>query len=264
MKTDLTSYIPPQKALKKMGLISDQEGIMKRYMAEQGGWNNHLKNTKDFIVKCLNQEKSKKIAILGSGWLLDIPVSFLTERSDDICFYDLYHPKVIIHKYRKQSNFRFSQIDLTGGLIEQVYNILQRKKRPDPSELLNQLNFEPCKLPFKADYLVSINILSQIDTLLLDYIKNKMPLPSEIENLFRQKIQQQHIDLLKSNRSCLISDVEEIKLDQNHEIIATKPLIFVTIPDSQVQKEWVWNFDTRMTYHPDCKTIFLVKAFKLS
>jgi hypothetical protein len=87
--------------------------------------------------------------------------------------------------------------------------------------------------------------------------------PLENAHKIRQSIQQQHISMLTPNNSCLISDVEEINLNTNLTIIESKPLIFAKLPEGTRQEEWVWNFDTRMTYHPGCITNLKVKAIEM-
>jgi hypothetical protein len=263
MKTGNTSYVPSKKTLAKMGLIDDQKGIMRRFLAEQDNWRSHLNHTKTFITDCITSEHRRSIAILGSGWLLDVPVPLLAEKYDEVYFYDLNHPSIIIHKYRKQGNFRFIEMDLTGGLIEQLFQIVNRKIKPQPAELISLLDFQSTSLPYQSEYFVSINLLSQIDTLIVDYVKQEMNIPLEIENVLRQKIQQQHINLLKSNSSCLVSDIEEISLNNDLEVIASKPLIYTELPDGNPLNEWIWKFDTKMTYHEHYMTYFKVKAVKL-
>jgi hypothetical protein len=245
-----------------MGFIADQDGIMTRYINESGEWNNHLNHTKNFIIECLSEAKPRSIAILGSGWLLDIPVSYLAESFDEVFFYDLRHPKAIKHKYRKQANFRFIEMDLTGGIIEQVFRLVSSKKKYSPAEFITQLQIPSIFLQYPAEYIISINILSQIDSLIIDYIRKHTSLTEDLEFQFRKELQLKHIELLRTGKSCLITDYEEINLDINMNDIAFRPLIFAEVPKGVLQEEWVWNFDTRMTYHSNCITRFKVKAEK--
>ncbi len=56
-----------------MKYISDQKGILNRYLAEGNNWEAHLEKTRGFITGCLEKNKPETVAVLGSGWLLDIP-----------------------------------------------------------------------------------------------------------------------------------------------------------------------------------------------
>ena len=68
------SFYPKISIYRKLGFYKDQQGILTRYLHEQSSWNEHLTNTKNFILEAVSSRHLESIAILGSGWLLDIPV----------------------------------------------------------------------------------------------------------------------------------------------------------------------------------------------
>jgi len=104
MKNSLSDFklnlFPLQRSLRKMGYFKDQEGIARRYISEKSNGDNHLTNTKKFIFNCLEENRSKKVSILGSGWLLDIPVEYLLKNFKEVVFYDIRHPRQILHKFK--------------------------------------------------------------------------------------------------------------------------------------------------------------------
>ena len=58
-----------------MGLLKDQEGIMKRYLRENDGWKEHLERSRSFLLDAFPYKSSTKqdtLLVLGSGWLLDL------------------------------------------------------------------------------------------------------------------------------------------------------------------------------------------------
>jgi hypothetical protein len=254
---------PSVKVLKKMGLIKDQDGIMKRYLNERGNWNTHLKNTREFITDRLIVSGAKSVSVLGSGWMLDIPQGFLADNFDTVFFYDLRHPRPLKHRYRKQKNFRFIEIDLMGGILEKAYRIGTSKTKIDLDTLEEELSIPSFKLPVDTDYFVSVNILNQLDILVIDYLKSRVNLPDAVADILRKKIQQNHLDILPHNRSLLVTDFEEISIDTNGNKTKVKSLIYVSIPEDKIQKRWIWQFDTRMTYRQDCNTSFNVIAATL-
>ena len=68
-----------RKLLRKLGFFLDSEGILNRYYREKGAWDSHLENTKKAILQSA-ESKGKNIAVvLGSGWLLDVPLAELAE-----------------------------------------------------------------------------------------------------------------------------------------------------------------------------------------
>ena len=136
---------------------NDQSGIIKRYLIEGENWNEHLKNTKNYILKSLPNKNIESVAILGSGWLLDVPVEAILKKTNKLVLFDIYHPKQVVNKYKNNSSIVFIKTDLTNNLIEYAG---QSKCLNDFIELLE--NNKP--LDFLNDYsfVVSINLLNQL------------------------------------------------------------------------------------------------------
>ena len=70
------------------------------------------------------------------------------------------------------------------------------------------------------------------------------------------------MDMLKPDKSCLISDIEERVLNRNHEIISSKSLIYADLPKGVNREEWTWDFD-RGVYNPGNPTEMLVNAIQI-
>jgi hypothetical protein len=261
--TNQINLFPPKKILRRMDMIADQNGIYRRYLQEGNNWKLHLSNTKRFIIECLTDSDAKQVAILGSGWLLDIPVNFLAEHPSHVFFYDLRHPGHLPEKFKAHRNFHFITLDITGGLINRTYNLFSGRRKPGIAEIVGEFNAPAFKLPEPSDYIISVNLLNQLDILLVDYIKKYCKLESKSEFSIRKKIQEAHLKLLSPGHSCLITDYEEVHLDNRNSIIGKKPLIQCTLPAGKYRKTWTWNFDTQKTYNPDHRTAMNVIAIKL-
>ena len=246
-----------------MDIINDQDGIFQRYQQERAEWDLHLSNTKKFITECLDKSDVQNIAILGSGWMLDIPVEFLAERFERVVFYDIRHPVFIQNKYKEQKNFHFIPIDLTGGLISKVYYMLSGRKKPDVVEISDKLTNTGFKLPEPAGYVVSVNLLNQLDILIIDYIRRQIKMDSNTEVKLRKRVQEEHLKLLPPGYSCMVTDYEEVHLDNEDTIIGKHTLIHCTLPAGKYRKTWTWNFDTRKTYNLNHKTHLNVVAIKM-
>jgi hypothetical protein len=80
------------KILRRMGYLRDQEGIMNRYLAESEQWQYHLEKTRNFIAGSFNGSQAESVAVLGSGWLLDVPLEKLRRRFRKIYLVDIHHP----------------------------------------------------------------------------------------------------------------------------------------------------------------------------
>ncbi len=243
-----------RRKIRKAGYLKDQNGIIKRYYREFDNWNLHIENCKSFIVNVTHESHGGKVAILGSGWLLDIPIKYLEQKFDEIWLIDINHPIQIKRKYENNRKIRFVNYDLTNGLVEKAvnantfndFNIFLNK-----SELVN--------LETDFDLVISINLLNQLDILLCDYLQSKFKLNITVLTAIRKRIQQNHIDFLKKYNACLITDSMELLIDDN-SIVEEKNLIYCELPKATQIDSWIWLFDTNKYYHVKYNTSFRVKA----
>lgn len=251
---------PGRKVLRRMGYLTDQQGIINRYLRERDGWKEHLQNTREFVLQCLEEAQPSCINVLGSGWLLDFPLEEAHSICSNIKLTDIWHPPQVV---RKVSGFKGVQLnleDITGGMIYQTYKFMHAaRKIRGSSSLKNMERLIPEKEP--GAYYVSLNILNQLDIILVDYLQKYLR-PDETElNDFRSFLQQSHIGLLQSH-GCLVTDIEEIREDFNGSPSGTKNLLYTPLPPSKMRKDWTWNFDTSGFYHP--ATITRMKVLALS
>jgi hypothetical protein len=215
---------------RKLRYFRDQKGIYNRYLREMDNWNEHLSNSKRFIEQFVAKHPGTNVGILGSGWLLDVPVCFLAERCSNVFLYDVRHPARAVHQCRKFPNVFFVKCDITGGMMAQFYQLtkaLKKTKQPVNVHDIIFTQFEPSE---PLDVIISLNILNQLDILLIDGIRQYGVLdPGAILGI-RAGIQQQHIDGLKHVTGCMITDVTELLYDDEWLCIERRPLIFTDLP----------------------------------
>ncbi len=247
-----------------MGLLADQDGIWLRYGYERTAWEGHLHYTKNYICRALDTATGSSVAVLGSGWLLDVPMDFLLERFNEVHCYDLRHPGRVREQYASQPRVKWVEMDLTGGLIQKTYQLCSHWQKADSVKLLRALQPEAFCLPLPADRVVSVNLLNQLDILILDYIRKFYTLTGCELNTLRGRIQQAHFELLDNYVSCFVTDYEEQHLDERGREIGSLPLIHCPLPEGRNLQHWVWHFDTHKTYHPNCKTFLKVMALELN
>lgn len=249
-----------RKLIRKYGFKIDQEGIINRYFREDGGWNEHLQNTKEFIVQNAIKKDKKIAVVLGSGWLLDVPIEELSKDFNQVILVDISHPRQITHKVKKLPNVTIFQTDITG-LAEPIYETLRiRKSKIKLSEIKPEYNEQLIQYLRKADYVVSVNLLNQLDILLCDYIAKSNQYNAIEIDLLRKQIQANHLQLLPISKSALITDYEELNLNEEDKIVKKKKLVYVNLPNESSASKWKWNFDQKKTYHHNFRTIFKVKA----
>lgn len=245
------------RILKKMGFLADQGGIINRYLREQGGWDSHLYKCREYILSKVRLFKGKDITILGSGWLLDVPLEELAEMCRMVKLVDINHPAQVRRKVKSFTNVKLINADITGGLIEEVWRITRKKiSNPDNIEIpVYSFDFDP-------GLVISLNILTQTDTLLNDYLRKTVDIGIDRQRLFRSKVQQAHLDMLNQYPYLLLTDYEEEIVDiDSSRILETNNLIFAgALPQGRDSEEWEWIFDSSGEYYRRKRVIFRVRA----
>jgi hypothetical protein len=247
------------KIIRRMGYLRDQEGIMNRYLRETSNWDSHLSNTRKFILDSFRDPSLKTIAVLGSGWLLDVPLEELCDRFERVFLVDINHPVQIRKKVGSLKRVELIDTDLSGGAMVQLWEMVRKKTRLQGKELLNQLELHPPLEQLKPDALISVNLLNQLDIMLCDYMSSHGYFQQEEPDLLRSALQNFHLQWITDTPGCLISDVEEISKDKKGNSSA-KSLLFTTLPEGIRRDSWTWEFDTRGTYLTNSLTTMVVKA----
>ena len=117
----MTHSLSYRRMLTRMGYYNYQNGLIYRHINQEGGWENHLEHCRSIIIKALDLFKPEKVTVLGSGWLLDLPLAELVERTQKICLVDIVHPPDVISQVERFKNVELIEQDVTGGLIEEVW-----------------------------------------------------------------------------------------------------------------------------------------------
>ena len=254
------TYRPDKKVLKKTGIIKDQKGIINRFLREKQHWQTHLEHTQNYITQSAAHKKKHIAVILGSGWLLDIPLQRLAQMFDVVHLYDIYHPPQIVKKVKKYTNVKLFQTDITGGKIQLAYEVMRqfrRKKEKSLPAIFDQGEFQ---LSYKPDLVVSCNILTQLNTLITSFLKRKPIYTDQELKTIATSIQEQHIKFLEQQNGCIISEYEEELHDKNNNLSGIKPLLHTKLPEGSNNQKWQWKFDTKMIYRENFKTYFNIIA----
>jgi hypothetical protein len=237
-----------------LNYFTDQQGIMKRYLVEKDQWQPHLNRCKEFIIHSMPQYPKLNIAVLGSGWLLDVPISEML-LNHQVTLIDIHHPKQIWHKFRAYNNVSFVEKDLTYGLVSKA------RRSKSASEFFSFFEKTgPSDEFMQYDYVISINLLNQLDILLIDTIKKKFRATESQLWLLRKKIQDNHVLSLPKGKSTLITDWTELSFDDSCFLKGSQSLIYTDLLDRNEFKEWTWVFDTKKTYRKNNYTSFTVRA----
>jgi hypothetical protein len=255
----MTHNLAYRRILTRMGYYNYQNGLIFRHMNQQGGWENHLENSRRYIMKALEIYNPEKITVLGSGWLLDFPLSELVERTKKICLIDIVHPPDVIRQAGSFKNVELIEEDVTGGLITEVWEKMHKFNYLKKSRTIANITIPDYSPIDDPGMVISLNILTQLETLLIDFLKKRARVTEEEYNLFRTEIQNKHQLFLLKHRSVLISDYEEVIADRKGNI-KTIPTTFIDLPYSPSREEWIWNFDQTGADMYNSKSHFKVVA----
>lgn len=251
-----------QRIFRKMGYYDDQDGILRRYVREAQNWSEHLENTKSFICKAAVDKQKNKAAVLGSGWLLDVPFIELSSLFNEVWFFDIRHSAYVHEKVKAIKNIVLIETDISG-FAEPLYNLykVNRKKRLkfNPDDLIPYFDFYLDDF----DFVVSCNIIDQLDDIPVQFLQESAGLISKDEYLLRMKIKQDHINILPKLKSCIIMDFEEQTIDRNDNLLKLKKLIFPEIENIIIRDTWLWKFDNDGMYNPGYKTWYKVGAIEI-
>ena len=86
---------------------------------------------------------------------------------------------------------------------------------------------------------------------------------SEELNALRKSIQQSHLNSLPKNRSCLVTDYEELIYRNEDVPEISKSLLYTELPTGKNVQTWQWLFDSTGSYNKGCKTVFKVIAMEI-
>ncbi len=249
---------PDERMFRKMGFYGDQSGIIKRYLRERENWEPHLQNTRRFALQAMRGKERKSAAVLGSGWLLDVPIEEFARRFEKVYLFDIRHPASVKKQIRALKNVELRECDISEfayPTCDYAKRYRNKKDRPPVDSVLPKAD-----LDFTGfDFVFSCNILNQLDILLVDYLSEYFSLNDEETLSFRKNIQQHHVDMLPCGKSCIVADCEEIVYDKTGREISRKQTVHCPTIFSNAER-WTWKFDTRMTYYAGKKTCFSVSA----
>lgn len=251
------------RILRRMKYVSDQEGILEKYLEEHEGWQEHLQNSKEFIMECMRKHKPQSVVIMGSGWLLDVPFKELAAECKQVYLADIWHPRQVRTMVRDYPNCSLIYTDLTGGAVTWIYSLVKSYRKTGKKDSLKSFSFGKPELPDGETYLVSLNIINQLDIMLMNWLNKFIKYPDEEIKYFRKKIQENHLELLKPEHSCLICDQKEITLDRKNQVVSTKKPVYAELPKAERKKEWKWYFDRGGVFGQSYKIEFNIIALEL-
>ena len=245
-----------------MGYYDYQSGLIYRHLNQKSGWDSHLEKCRSYILKAIDKHKPGKVTILGSGWLLELPIAEIVEKTGKVSLIDILHPPDVVRQAGGIDNVDLIESDVTGGLIEQVWNKIRSYpffKKADNLEGIIVPEYKPAGDP---GMIISLNLITQLEVLPVRYLKKKARISGDEMFGFRKSIQEKHIDFLSKYSSVLITDYEEVITGRSGEITRI-PTLIADLPQLVEKEEWTWNFDLKGADNYNSTSVMHVVAVTL-
>lgn len=203
-------------------------------------WIPHLKNCQDLFTDTVaSLPQKKRVVVLGSAHLHEIPMHLLVDNFEQITLVDVVHP--LKHHWLTKRNPRLKLVtqDLTQAL--------QHLERLTSLEELHDLGKELAGkdiFHFEADLIVSANLLSQLALLPIDAIEKKLKreLTIDEKDQICTDFAQTHLKNLDgcTGKKLIYADREVIYKDPEGEVIY-RGHYPVNFQGYKELKKWNWQ-----------------------
>lgn len=232
--TYLAADCPPHT--RKLGYLRESVGIRSRYLRCKTAWQPHLENSRAALLESLHTCSNFRTALVfGSGLLLDIPLTELANRFENVWLVDLIHLPEVRRAARRHANVHCLSHDV-AGFVERLKTLSPNNlDLPPPTSFLDDPTI---------DWVASANLLSQLPLMPLEWLRKRFP---EIDEATLEewgvRLMRQHLDYLAAFTApaCLLADMEQTTYDRNGEIIEHADFAAKLGLEHQTLAQWRWD-----------------------
>jgi len=246
-----------RRILNKMGYYAYQNGLIYSHLSQEGGWDGHLERCRKFINRALEYYKPATVTVLGSGWLLDLPLAEMLEGTGTVYLVDIIHPPEVIKQTADIGKVILVEQDVTGGMIEEVWEKTGKFSFSSKLKTLESISKHHFVPDFDPGFVISLNILTQLESRLIERLKKRAAISDNELLDFRKDIQEQHIEFLSRYPSVLISDYAEVITKKSGDV-STIQTLFATLPQGLFRDEWTWDFDLKGNENYNSRSVMKV------
>ncbi len=234
---------PCPAPLKRMGYLKELISMDARHRRCREAWASHLRECHDLIGKATEGIEHRKVTVLGSGLLLDIPIEELAAAFEEVALVDILHLPQVKQRVRAWPNVRLVTLDLTGVAEATWRHVSQGRTGPLPAPNTDTGPFAD------ADLVVSANLLTQLPLPPMGLVREKgRDAPDEDAKAFAGRIVGHHLDFLMAlpGRVCLLTETERVIVSEGGDVVETiDPLFGNDLPAAAIRKHWTWDIAPR-------------------
>ncbi len=229
----ITSLLTPApKWSKRMGFLNEAIAIEARARRCREAWKPHQQKTKEAILDAVKAcDQTRTIIVVGSGACLDIPITALAGIFERVMLVDIIHP--LNSKMHGFKHVVHITLDITGQMEALYHNPKCLPEFYAPNFYHDLSNI---------DFVLSLNLASQLPILPIKYLAQKTSLDENELNQFARNLIKSHFVWLSGFKcsAALICDKSWEILDLSGKVIETDDPLYGLIPKENTW-EWYWN-----------------------
>jgi uncharacterized UPF0146 family protein len=230
---------------RRMGYLYEAIAIRARASRCGAAWAPHQERTRSLIHKAIARCKQRrKVIVLGSGPLLDVPLTELAATFGEVVLVDVVHPVTTAWRRRRFANVQTVTADVTG-VVEEVYRVARDANatlpRAEPDLFCNDAD---------VDLVLSVNLMSQLPYLPVEYLTKADVHPTEAIESFGHDLVSAHVRYLRRvpGVAMLVADVESQTVDAKGAVIDREDTLYGATPP-KADEEWIWQLAPRPEAH---------------
>lgn len=227
----LSLVTPAARMTRRLGLVGESVALWARGNRQRRTWAGHHERCRAVVAEVVGElSQHRKVAVLGSGLLRDIPLDLLCERFEQVLLIDAVHLPQIRLRMRFRPKAALLTRDLTGvvGWLSE-----ENDGRIDPlADLISDL---------AIDLVISANLMSQLAWPVEDWLEDHPDRAAKLPADLPARCIAWHLADLRRfrGRVILLSDVEMVERDRAGTITDRLDLtrgIALPLPD----ESWDW------------------------
>jgi hypothetical protein len=207
-------FTPCAPEFRKLGYLKELIAIEARNRRVGARWHSHQENTHKIIKTVIQDRKAKdaRAIVLGAGILLDVPLVELASHFKEVVLVDVLFARSTLKYVKQFSNVRCITHDI-NGIAESLSKLHIGCDLPIPE----------ASLPFgvaEADFVFSINILSQLPVIPVQYATRTLDCSEKQLDKWSANIIRTHLEWLQSLKAdvFLVSDVEHLAMNEAGDV----------------------------------------------
>jgi hypothetical protein len=252
-----TTFAPER--VRKFGYLHRLIALEFRYKRCAAAWEPHLRRCRNIIIKAADLcEKQNTCVVLGSGLLLEVPLSALASRFETVYLVDIFHMPAVQAEAKKHFNVKLLTGDITG-----VFHAMKERKAPGPKQPA-----PPPRIPHlkDADFIVSCNCLTQLAGPFTKHFETERGFAELDSDKVAFEIMEKHAHALAHEATgvaLLITDVERDVMAGEKLVTRTDLLKALKLPETLTHlhnEEWEWMIAPAPEEDPARDIVHVVEA----